>query len=178
MQKRRKIVYIYPRLQGGVALAFAAVVFVGGILFSWHVGRDIRQALWDASLTGHYRFHSAYAVVGAIVIRHLAMLFAGTLLVGAALFFLGIRRIRIGTERIAEVFRISAEGDLSTPTDAPGPKELAALGKHVDTARSRTLEVIGRIRADIDLMRKEPLPDEEFLRRWEALKEKVGRVAR
>ena len=176
-QKRRKIVFIYPGFQGGAALAFAAVVFVVWAIFSWHIFGDVGQALRDVSLMGHYRFQSTYDIVGASVIRHLAGLFAGILLAGIALFFLVIRRIRIGTERIAAVFRLSGEGDLSTPTDAPGPGEFAALGKEIDAARTRTLDVIDGLRGEVDLMRKEPLPEDEFLKRWEGLKERIGRLA-
>lgn len=174
---RRKIVFISPRFQGGLALAFSAVVFAGWALFSWRVVGDVRQALQDVSLTAHYQFQSAYDIVGARVIRHLAGLFAGILLACIALFFLAIRKIRIGTERIAEVFRLSGEGDLSTPTDAPGIGEFDALGKRVDAARARTLEVIDGIRAEVDLMRKESLPEDEFRSRWGGLKEKIGRLA-
>lgn len=176
-QKRRKIVFISPRFQGGLALAFSAVVFVGWVLFSWDVIGEVRRALQEISLTGHYRFQSAYDIVGASVIWRLAGLFAGILLACIALFFLALRKIRIGTERIAAVFRLSGEGDLSTPTDARGVGEFHTLGKQVDAARARTLEVIEGIRAEVDLMRKESLPEDEFMKRWEGLKEKIGRLA-
>lgn len=176
-QKRRKIVFISPRFQGGLALAFSAVVLAGWALFSWQVVGDVRQALQDVSLTAHYRFQSAYEVVGAGVIRHLAGLFAGVLLACVALFFLALRKIRTGTERIATIFRLSGEGDLSTPTDARGVGEFHTLGKQVDAARARTLEVIDGIRAEVDLMRKESLTEDEFTKRWEGLKEKIGRLA-
>lgn len=176
-QKRRKIVFISPRFQGGLALAFSAVVLAGWAVFSWLVVGDVRRALQDVSYTAHYRFESAYDIVGESVVRHLAGLFVGVLLAGIALFFLALRKIRIGTERIAAVFRLSGEGDLSTPTDAPGIGELNALGKQVDATRAWTLEVIDGIRAEVDLMRKEPLPEDEFVRRWEGLREKIGRLA-
>jgi len=174
---RRKIVFISPGFQGRLAFAFSAIVFVGWALFSWSVIGDVRQALRDVSLTGHYRFQSAYDIVGETVIRHLAALFAGILLGGIALFFLVIRRIRIATERIAAIFRLSGEGDLSTSTDAPRIGEFDALGRQVDAARTRTLDVIDGLRGEVDLMRKEPLPEDEFLKRWEGLKEKIGRLA-
>ena len=176
-QKRRKIVFISPRFQGGLALAFSAVVFAGWAVFSWLLVGDVRRALQDVSLTAHYQFQSAYEVVGASVIRHLAGLFAGILLASIALFFLALRKIRVGTERVAAVFRVSGEGDLSTPTDARGVGEFHALGKQVDAARARTLEVIDGIRAEVDLMRKESLPEDEFMKRWDGLKEKIGRLA-
>ena len=174
---RRKIIFISPRFQGGAALVFAAVVVVGWALFSWRVYGDVTRALRDISLTAHYQFKSAYDVVGASVVRHLAALVAGTFLACAALFFLGIRRIRIGTERIVAAFRRSEEGDLSTPTDVPAPGEFAAVGKQIDAARARTLEVVGAIRGEIDSMRKESLPEDEFMTRWEGLKDRIGRLA-
>ena len=87
------------------------------------------------------------------------------------------RAIDTPAERIAAVFRLSGEGDLSTPTDARGVGEFHTLGKQVDAARARTLEVIEGIRAEVDLMRKESLPEDEFMKRWEGLKEKIGRLA-
>ncbi len=174
---RRRIVFISPRFQGGLALVFSAVVFAGWALFSWHIIGDIRRELQDASLTAHYRFQSTYDIVGASVIRHLAGLSAGVLLACIALFLLAIRRIRIGTERIAAAFRMSGDGDLSTPTVVPGIGEFDALGKQVDAVRSRTLEVIDGIRAEVDLMRKESLAEEEFMERWRGLREKIGRLA-
>lgn len=174
---RRKIVFISPKFQGRLAFAFSAIVFVGWALFSWLVIDDVRQALRNVSLAGHYRFQSAYDIVGETLIRHLVGLFAGILLGGIALFFLVIRKIRIGTERIAAILRLSGEGDLSTPTDAPRVGEFDALGRQVDAARTRTLEVIDGLRAEIDLMRKASLSEGEFLKRWEGLKEKIGRLA-
>ncbi len=174
---RRKIVFVSPRFQGGLALAFSVVVFAGWVLFCWHVVGDVRRALQDVSLTAHYRFLSVYDIVGESVARHLAGLFAGILLACVALFALAIHRIRVGTERIAAIFRLSGEGNLSTPTDAPGVGEFDALGKQVDAARTRTLEIIDGIRAEVDLMRKEPLPEDEFMSRWKVLKEKIGRLA-
>ncbi|MGE5190581.1 MAG: hypothetical protein ACM3NF_11050 [Gemmatimonadota bacterium] len=176
-QKRRKIVLVSPRLQGGVALGLAALVLLAAAIFGVLVYRDVARALRDVSLFGHYRFRSSYEVVAPGVVRHLAGLFAGTLVAGVALFLLVIRRIRAGTERIAAVFRLSGEGDLSTPTDAPGPGEFADLGEQLDEARRGTLEAIDGIRAEVDLMRKEPLAEDEFLKRWDGVKERIRRIA-
>ncbi len=176
-KKRRKIVFISPRFQGGSALAFAGLVLAGAALFAVLVSRDVRQALWDASFFGHYRFRSAYDVAGPVLFRNLAGLFGGLLVAGVALYFVMLRRIRIGTDRIAAIFRLSGEGDLSTPTDAPGPGDFPVLGKQADAVRGRTLEEIERIRAEIDLMRKESLTDEEFQKRWEGVKERIRRIA-
>lgn len=176
-KKRRKIVFISPLFQGGAALAFAALVLVGAALFSLFAVRDVRLALWDTALSAHFRFQSAYEIVRAPLVRDLAWLFAGTLVAGIALYFLAVRVIRIRTERIAATFRVSGEGDLSTPTDVHGPGEFPVLGKQVDAARRQTLELIDRIRAEVDFMRKESLSEEEFLKRWEGVKERIGRIA-
>jgi methyl-accepting chemotaxis protein len=174
---RRKIVFISPAFQGGAALVFAAVVAAGWALFSWHLLGDLRRALTDASLTAHYRFRSAYDIVGPGVMRHLAALVAGTLLACAALFFLGVGRIRAGAERIVAAFRRSEEGDLSTPTDVPGPGEFAAIGKQIDAARAGVLEVIDAIRGEVTLLRRETLREDEFMNRWEGLKGRIGGLA-
>jgi methyl-accepting chemotaxis protein len=174
---RRKIVFISPRFQGGAALVFAAVVSVGWALFSWHIVGDIRRALEEMSLAPGDRFRSAYEVVGTGVIRHLAALVAGTLLACAALFFMGVGRIRAGAERMVAALRRSEEGDLSTPTDVQGPVEFAAIGKQIDAARAGALEAIGAIRSEAAFLRKEPLPDDEFMKRWEGLKGRIGRLA-
>lgn len=174
---RRKIVFISPRFQGGAALVFAGVVTAGWALFSWHMLGDIGRALDDIPFAPHDRVRSAYDVVGTGMIRHLAALVAGTLLVCAALFFLGVSRIRTGAERIVAAIRRSAEGDLSTPTDVPGPAEFAAIGKQIDAARAGVLEIVGAIRSEAESLRAETLPEDEFMRRWEGLKGRVGRLA-
>ncbi len=176
-KKRRKIVFISPLFQGGAALAFAAIVFAGAALFAFLVHRDASQALRDASLSAHFRFVSAYDVVRAPLVRDLAWLFAGTLVAGIALFVAMVRVICARTERIAAVFRLSGEGDLSTPTDVQGPGEFPVLGKQIDAARGQTLEAISGIRAEVELMRKESLSEEEFLRRWDGIKDRIGRIA-
>lgn len=176
-KKRRRIVFISPRFQGGAALAFVALAVAGAGIFALLLARDAGQVLWDAAYSGHYRFGSAYEIAGACVARDVAGLLAGTLAAGLALFFVLAVRVRRGAERIAAVFRLSGEGDLSTPTDAPGPGEFRVLGEQIDAARSWTLQAIGEIRAEVDGMRKERLGDEEFLKRWEGLKERMGRIA-
>ena len=176
-KRRRKIVLISPRFQGGVALSFVVLAVAGAALFSLLVSRDVRQELWDATYSAHYLVRSAYEIAGPGVVRHVAGLFAGTLLAGIVLLFLVIHRIRAGAERIAAVFRISGEGDLSTPADAPGPGEFPVLGEQMDAARSGTLQAIGEIRAEVALMRKGSLSEEEFLKRWDGIKERLGRIA-
>ncbi len=176
-KKRRKIVFISPVFQGGVALAFAVLIVAGAAAFYVLVTRNLARALEHASLMAHYRFHSAYDVVGPGVVRHVGWLLAGTLAVGVAAFLFVAYRVRAGAERIAAVLRISGDGDLSTPTDAPGPGDFPVLGEQIDAARSGTLQAIGAIRAEVETMRKERLADEEFFRRWETLKERMGRIA-
>lgn len=176
-KKRRKIVLISPLFQGGIALAFAALVVAGAAAFSVLVTRSLGRTLGEAALMAHYRFQSAYDVVGPDIVRHVGWLFAGTLAAGIALFLFVAHGVRAGAERIAAVFRISGEGDLSTPTDAPGPGDFPVLGEQIDAARSGTLRAIGEIRAEVDTMRKERLADEDFLKRWERLKERMGRIA-
>ncbi len=176
-RKRRKIVLISPRFQGGAALAFAALVLIGAVLFCLFVSRDVGRALREASVFAHYRFRSAYDVAGPILARDLAGLFAAMAVAGIGLYSLMIRGVRIATERLAAIFRLSGEGDLSTPTDVQGPGEFPVLGKQADAARAQTLAVINEIRAEIDLMRKESLPEDEFRKRWDALKARIGRIA-
>ncbi len=176
-KKRRKIVFISPMFQGGVAVAFAALAVVGAVLFSMLVFRNAGRGLAEAAFRAHYRFQSAYDVVGPVVVRHVGWLLAGTLAAGIAIVLVVAYRVRVGTERIAAVFRISGDGDLSTPTDAPGPGDFPVLGEQIDAAREGTLQAISEIRAEVDMMRKERLADEEFLKRWEGLKARMGRIA-
>lgn len=166
-----------PRFQGGVALCFAAVVFASGALFAWSFYRYARTALRVASLQGHYHFLSPQEILGGGLAGHVLALsifvLAGSLLVLTLL----VRRIRGGAGRIAEVFRLSEEGDLSAPTEAPGLSDLTELGEKIDAARSRTLSRIREIRAEADFLRREPLAEEEFSKRWDALKAAIRRVA-
>ncbi len=176
-KRRRKIVFISPKFQGGAALAFAALVILGAAIFYVLVSRNVGRELQDAAYSAHYHVRSAHDVAGPGVVRHVAALFAGTLLAGIAAFVLAILRVRAGAERIAAAFRISGEGDLSTPTDAPGPGEFPVLGEQIDAARSRTLEAIGELRAEVAAVRNGSLPEEEFLKRWDGIKERLRRIA-
>ncbi|MBI5418494.1 MAG: methyl-accepting chemotaxis protein [Deltaproteobacteria bacterium] len=166
-----------PRLQWGSGLFFAAVVLAGGVLFGWSFYREARGALRIASLQAHYEFLSPYPIVGPALVRSLAALFVMTMAASALVFFLQVRRIREGVARLVEVFRISGEGDMSTPADAPGIDEIASLGRKVDAIRSETLSLVAEIREEAEILRKEPLPPEEFRKRWDALKGKIGRIA-
>lgn len=175
IRKRRKIILINPRFQGGVALFFAAIVILGAVLFALLVYRDIREALWATSFRGHFRIRSSFQVLDDILISHLAGLFLGILAVSFASFFLLVRRIRAGIRRLVEVYALSAEGDLTTPTDAPGLNEIASFGRQVDAARVFTFARVEEMKADAAALAGGSAPAEEFRRRWEALKDKVGR---
>jgi len=174
---RRRIMYIHPRLQGGAALCFAAVVVVGAALFALVVYYDLKRALWQTSYMGHFTFQTPYQVVDKILLTHLAGLFLGVLCVSVAVFFLLVHRVRAGIGRVTDVLKSSGEGDLSTPTEAPGPKSIAVYGSQVDAARAHTLSRIEEIRAELDFLSSGTQAPGEFRNRWEALKEKIGRIA-
>lgn len=175
-RSRGRTVLISPRLQIGTALVFTAVVFLGGALFAWIIYRGSREALWAASFRGHFRFDTPYQVVSDQVVRQLAALFAVVAGAGILTFLLLVRRIRAGMTRLREVLRMSGEGDLSTPTNAPGLRDVAIFGKQLDAARECTLDRIREVRAEVEVLRKEPLSAEEFRRRWAGLKEKIGGI--
>lgn len=174
---RRRIFLVKPRFQGFAALCFAAVVLAGGVLFAVSFHRTAGSTLRIASLHGHFYYPSANEILGGALALHIsalsAFVLAGCFLV---LLFL-VRRVREGTGRLLETFRISMDGDLSSPTDASGISDLADLGKKVDAARSHTLSLLVGIRAEAEFLRSEPLGDEEFARRWDALKAALQRVA-
>ncbi|GAB4364413.1 MAG: hypothetical protein Kow00128_06050 [Deltaproteobacteria bacterium] len=176
-QNRRRTVLVNPRLQIGAALLFSAVVLVGGALFAWLIYRGARDALWEASVQGHFRFDTPYQVVSDQVVRQLLQLFSVVAVAGVVTFLLIIRRIQAGMNRLIEVLRLSGEGDLSSPTDAPGLREVAIFGAQLDAVREYTLGQIREIRSEVELLRKEPVSPEEFRSRWDGLKEKIGRIA-
>ena len=167
------------RFQGGVALCFAAVVFAGAALFALFFHHYARGELRVASLQGHYHFLSPYEIIGAALARHVAVLSAGVIAASLLVLFLLIRRVRAGASRLVEAFLISTEGDLdlSTPTEAPGLSGITDLGGKIDSARSRTLSRIREIAAEAEFLRSEPLSEEEFAKRWNALKAAVRKVA-
>jgi len=176
-RNRRKIVFINPRVQGGTVLFFSAIVVAGAALFAGLVYDHIRQALWDSTYRGHFLIRTPYQIVDDIVISHLAALFVGVLAASFIAFFLLMRRIRAGIRRVAEVLELSSEGDLSTPTNAPGLKEIGSFGEQLDIARSHTLSGIREIREDLAFLRSGSASPEESRSRWEDLKGKIGRMA-
>ncbi|HWS14594.1 MAG TPA: hypothetical protein VN450_00225 [Candidatus Methylomirabilis sp.] len=174
---RRKIHYINPRFQGGAALAFSAMIVAGGILFGGLVYRDVGQALWAAAMQGHYMMDSPYEIVRGALLWHLAGLSATVSCLGVIVFFLLVRAIRRGIGRVIEVLRASEDGDLSTPTDAPGVSEFARFGDMVDAARSDTLSRISALREEAASLATSDLPPEEFRARWNELKRTIREIA-
>jgi len=173
---RRRIFLVKPRFQGTVALCFAAIVFAGAALFAGFFSQYARTALRVASLQGHYDFLSPHEIIGSALALHVLALSAGVLAGSLLVLLFLVRRIRSGVERLVETFRVSMEGDLSSPTNATGLSDIAELGRKVDASRSRTLSRIREIRADVEFLRSEPLTDEEFAKRWDALKAAIRRV--
>ncbi len=176
-QNRRRTVLINPGMQIGAAILFTALIALGGALFVGLIFQGAREALWDASVRGHFRFETPYQIVGDLVVRHLLFLFSGVALAGTAAFLLLVRRVRAGVARLLEVLRLSGEGDLSVASDAPGLRDLAIFGTQLDAAREHTLDRIREIRAEVEALRKEPVSAEEFQARWDGLKEKIGGIA-
>jgi methyl-accepting chemotaxis protein len=174
VQRRNKLVN--TKFQGGAAILMFAVVLVAGALVAPLLFRDIRQALWDASHSGHYGILSSYRIVSDILVRRLLALFALVFAGGAFSFLWYVRRVRSGITRLAEVFEASANGDLSSPANVRGFEEIVGLGAKIDEVRSYTLALIGEVRGEAEAMGTSALSQEEFEKRWEALKEKIGRI--
>lgn len=174
---RRRIILVKPRFQGSIALCFAAVVFAGGALFAGFFHQYARTALRVASLQGHYNFLSPQEILGGALARYALALSAGVLAGSLLVLLLLVRRIRGGAERLLETFRVSMDGDLSSPTNATGLSDIEDLGRKIDASRSRTLSRIREIRADVEFLRGEPLADAEFAKRWDAMKAAIRRIA-
>lgn len=173
----RRAIFINPRFQVGVALCFAAVVIAASALFGWSFHRYAKHALRVASLQGHYHFTTPYEILGGALVRNVAALTAAGLASGIVVFLLILRRVRGGVGRLIDAFRRSAEGDLSTPTEARGILDVTDLGRKIDASRARTLSLICEAREEAEILRKEPLSDEDFARRWDALKQTLQRIA-
>jgi hypothetical protein len=173
---RRRILLVKPRFQGTVAMCFAAIVFAGAALFAGVFSQYARTSLRVASLKGHYDFLSPHEIIGGELARYVLALSAGVLAGSLLVLLFLVRRIRGGVGRLVETFRVSMEGDLSSPTNATGLSDIAELGRKVDASRSRTLSRIREIRADAEFLRSETLPDAEFAKRWDALKSAIRRV--
>lgn len=173
---RRRTTLVIPGLQGGAAACLGAVVLAAAVLIASLLFRDMRQALRDAAYGGHYAFAAPFDVVQVVAGR---WLFALAVLVfggGSLVFLWAVRRVRGGIFPLVASLRASAEGDLSTPTKARGPRALADAGEEIDEVRRRVLAVIGEIREEAAAIRAFSPPDQEFSLRWAALKEKIGGI--
>jgi len=173
----RKIYYLEPRYQGETALAFAVLIALGGTVFGWLVDRDLGEALREISRSGHYPMNNAYESVRELLAWRLAALFAGVFLAGTAIFLFLVRATIRGVGRAVDALRASVEGDLSTPTRAPGLVEFVRFGDQVDAARGKTLTLLQEIREEAAFLASEYPPQEEFRVRWDGLKQKIREVA-
>ncbi len=174
---RRKIHYINPRFQGGIALVFSALVVAGGIAFGALVYRDLGKALWAAAKQGHYMMDSPYDIVREELLRHLAGLFVTVSCLGVAVFFYFIHATRRGIGRVIDVFRASGEGDLSTPTDARGMMEFSRFGSLADATRAEILRQVLAVREESEALAASGLAIDPFRLRWLELKRKIREIA-
>lgn len=174
---RRRTKLVNPKFQGGAAILIIAVVLAAGALVGLLLFRDIRQALGDASASGHFGFSSPFRIVSDILVRRLLALFALVSAGGSLAFLWYVRGIRLGISRLTEAFEAAEKGDLSSPSNVRGFKELVNFGAKIDEVRSHTLALIGEVRGEAKAMRTSDLSQLEFEKRWEALKEKIGRIA-
>ncbi len=173
----RKIYFVNPRSQGGAALLFSSVFLIGGVIFGLLLHRHMHQALLNASLQGHYAIVNASEIVRGPLLWHVVSLFAGVFLVSAAVFRFLLRAIHRCVERIAEVFRASEGGDLSTPSDSSSLAEFARFGSRVDAVRALTLEQIDGVRQEVALLASGERSREEFRLHWDMLKQRIRRIA-
>jgi methyl-accepting chemotaxis protein len=175
---RRRSKLVNPRLQGGAAIRIAVIVLGVGTLIGFLLLRDIRQALWDASSSGHFAFATPFRVVEGILARWLVVLFALVFAGGSLAFIWHVRGIRRGISRLVEVLEASAMGDLSSPVGVPSPGGIVDFEREIDNIRSYTLGLIDEVRGEVKALRTSVLSEEEFARKWEDLKEKIGRIIR
>lgn len=174
---RRKIRFINPRLQGGAALRFAAVIALGGAAFGTLAGKSLRQMLELAAIRGHFPMRSAYEIVREPLAGYLAGLLAGIFLPAAALLLAFAWTARGDLDRVVRTLRASADRDLSTPTGARGFAGAARLGQQVDGARAATLDALRSIRTEAEDLAASGASPEEFRLRWDVLKQKVRGIA-
>ncbi len=175
---RRRAILVIPGLQGRAAACVSAVVLAAAVLVASLLLRDLRQALRHAAYGGHYAFEAPFDVVRTIVAGRLVSLGVLVFAAGSLVVLVAVRRVRGGISRLVGALDASANGDLSTPTRPRGPRALAAAGEEIDEVRRGVLAVIGEIREEAEAIRTSSLPDEEFARRWTALKEKIGGILR
>lgn len=173
---RRRTRLVNPKVQGGAAILIIAVVAAAGTLFGILLIRDIRQAMMDAATGGHYSFPTPFRIVSGILVRHLLVLFAVVFGGGSLAFLWYMRRVRRELSRMTQSFEAAVRGDLSSPSKVRGFRGLADFGGEIDEIRSYTLGLIGEVRGEAEAMRTSGMPQAEFEKRWEGLKEKIGRI--
>ena len=173
---RRRTKLVNPKFQGGAAILIIAVVLAAAAVVGFLLFGDIRQALGDASARGHFGFPTPFAIASDILARQLLALFAFVFAGGFLAFLWYVRRIRLGIARLTGAFEAAEKGDLSSPSNVRGFKELVNFGVEIDAVRSYTLALIGEVRGEAEAMRTSDLSQVEFEKRWEALKEKIGRI--
>jgi hypothetical protein len=175
---RRRSKLVNPRLQGGAAIQIAVIVLVVGSLIGFLLFRDIRQVLWDASSSGHFAFPTPFRVADGILARLLVVLFAIVFTGGSLAFFWHVRGIRRGVSRLVEVFEASGVGNLSSPVGVPRPGGIIDFEREINDIRFYSLGLIDEVRGEVEALRTSVLSEEEFSRKWEDLKEKIGGIIR
>jgi hypothetical protein len=174
---RPRIRYVNPRFQGPAVLAFAAIIVIGGAIFWILVDGQFQQVFPQAAVRGHYTFRSAYDIVQDLLFWHLAFLFSGVFLAGSVLVLLLVAATRNGIGKAVDSLRVSADGDLSTPT-GPGPiGEFERFGYKIDAARTDTLNSVRTFRSDAAGLAAGGISREEFRLRWDELKQRIRTIA-
>lgn len=173
---RRRNRLVNPRLQGGLAVRIAGVVCGAGAVIAILLVRDVREALWHVSFSGHFNFPTPFRLADDILARWFLWLFALVYAGGSLVFLWSMRKIRWGISRLVETLEASEKGDLSSPTSVRGIGEISDLGAEIDEVRSYALSLIGEVRGEAEALRTSALSLEEFTGRWEALKAKIGRI--
>ena len=174
---RPRVRYVSPRFQGPAVLAFAAIIAIGGAIFWKLVDGEFQRVIPLAAVQGHYTFGSAYDIVRDLLAWHLAGLFVGVFLAGSALVLFLVAATRHGIGRAVDSLRVSADGDLSTPTGTSAIGEFDRFGKKIDAARSDTLASILMARNEVAALAAGGIPPEEFRLRWDELKHRIRRIA-
>ena len=173
---RRRTRLVNPKLQGGAAIPLIAVVTAAGTLSGVLLFTDIRQAMMDAAIGGHYRFSTPFQIVNGILAWHLLALFSIVFGGGSLAFLWYVRRVRSEISRMTDSFDAAVQGDLSSPAKVRGFRGLSDFGREIDEIRSHTLGQVEEVRREAQAMRRSGMSQTEFENRWEALKETIGRI--
>ena len=174
---RPSVRYVSPRFQGPAVLAFTAIIAIGGVIFWKLLDSKFQRVFPHAAIRGHYTFDSAYDIVRDLLSWHLAGLFLGVFLTGSILVLLLIAATRYGIGKAVDSLRMSANGDLSTPTGTGPIGELDRFGKKIDAARSDTLTSLQKIRSEAAALATGGMSPEEFRLRWDELKHRIRTIA-